>query len=432
MRHRLVLVLAAVLGALGLLVVQAPAALAAGDNYVALGDSYSSGVGAGNYTAESGELRPQPERVLRRCGQRATPRPRTCRWPARARRRLTSRPANSSALSASTTLVSITIGGNDVNFADDHGGLQPLQRRHLRQRDPGRRGRRAAPTCPGKLGIAVRPDPLRTRRTPAWWCSTTRDFYDLAYDCIGLSQTKRSKIDEGIDVLDGITADAASAAGFTFADVRGAFAGHEICDGNRWLHSVNFSDFSESYHPTADGQSRRLLPGVQRTTRAELAACDRGQHEHLGPGRHGRQQGTVVADVVAVDVDVHEPAQPALLIADPSRQRRIPMASTSRRSATVAGSGRSTSTVLAPPACWRSAPGSTDAGHRPQPDDRRADAQHVGQVRRHQRPAARRRRDWRRPRRCECRCRRRPGRRRRRTSRRGARCRSSRAGAGRP
>ena len=85
-------------------------------------------------------------------------------------------------------------------------------------------------------------------------------FYDLANDCIGLSQTKRTKIDEGIDVLDGVLSDAASAAGFTYADVRDAFSGHEICDDNRWLHSVNFSDFSESYHPTEDGHAQAYLP----------------------------------------------------------------------------------------------------------------------------------------------------------------------------
>ncbi len=85
-------------------------------------------------------------------------------------------------------------------------------------------------------------------------------FYDLAASCVGLSQTKRTKIDEGIDVLDSITSTAASNAGFTFADVRDAFAGREICDDNRWLHSVNFTDFSESYHPTADGHSQAYYP----------------------------------------------------------------------------------------------------------------------------------------------------------------------------
>jgi hypothetical protein len=45
-----------------------------------------------------------------------------------------------------------------------------------------------------------------------------------------------------------------------FADVRGAFSGHEICDSGSWLHSVNILDVSESYHPTAAGQSGAYDP----------------------------------------------------------------------------------------------------------------------------------------------------------------------------
>ena len=44
------------------------------------------------------------------------------------------------------------------------------------------------------------------------------------------------------------------------ADVRSAFSGHEICDSGSWLHSVNFLDVSESYHPTASGQSGGYEP----------------------------------------------------------------------------------------------------------------------------------------------------------------------------
>jgi hypothetical protein len=44
----------AVAGVLAVSIATAPSAWAAGANYVALGDSYSSGVGAGNYIASSG------------------------------------------------------------------------------------------------------------------------------------------------------------------------------------------------------------------------------------------------------------------------------------------------------------------------------------------------------------------------------------------
>ena len=45
-----------------------------------------------------------------------------------------------------------------------------------------------------------------------------------------------------------------------FGDVRSEFAADEICDSASWLHSVNFFDLSESYHPTAAGQSGAYEP----------------------------------------------------------------------------------------------------------------------------------------------------------------------------
>ena len=42
--------------------------------------------------------------------------------------------------------------------------------------------------------------------------------------------------------------------------MRSAFSGHEICDSGSGLHSVNFLDVSESYHPTASGQSGGYEP----------------------------------------------------------------------------------------------------------------------------------------------------------------------------
>ena len=107
---------------------------------------------------------------------------------------------------------------------------------------------------PGVAGIAAR------RRTRHVVLLGYPRFYDLAHNCIGLSQTSRAKIDEGIDVLDAVLAQAAADAGATFADARTAFGGHEICDSNRWLHSVNIFDIEESYHPSASGQSGGYLP----------------------------------------------------------------------------------------------------------------------------------------------------------------------------
>jgi hypothetical protein len=88
------------------------------------------------------------------------------------------------------------------------------------------------------------------------------DLYDLSKSssCIGLSTTDRSDLNTGANELDSQIQAAAARHGDVFADVRGAFSGHEICDSSSWLHSVNFLDVSESYHPTASGQSGAYEP----------------------------------------------------------------------------------------------------------------------------------------------------------------------------
>ena len=261
MRHRLLVRLtigfATVLGALALLLGGAVSAAAAGQNYVALGDSYSSGVGAGDYTDDSGDCDRSPNAYSQLWADANSP----SSYVSVACSGATTADVVAdqlSALTSATTLVSITIGGNDENFAgimeDCNLGSDDTCVSEIQGAEDD-----ANATLPGKLAslyaqIADRSPSARIV------VLDYPHFYDLANDCVGLSQTKRAKIDEGIDVLDGILAQSAADAGATFADVRGAFAGHEICDDNRWLHSVNFTQFTESYHPTADGHAQAYYP----------------------------------------------------------------------------------------------------------------------------------------------------------------------------
>jgi lysophospholipase L1-like esterase len=93
-----------------------PSANAAVVNYVALGDSYASGVGSGSYTTESGScLRSTKAYPQLWTNAHA---PSSFRFAACSGAKTTDVNANQlSAVSSSTTLVSITIGGNDVGFA---------------------------------------------------------------------------------------------------------------------------------------------------------------------------------------------------------------------------------------------------------------------------------------------------------------------------
>lgn len=256
-RVRVTSALAALTGAIALLIGLAPAASAAGANYVALGDSYSSGVGAGDYTAESGDCDRSPNAYSALWADANSP----SSYVSVACSGATTNDviANQlSALSLSTTLVSITIGGNDENFSqimeDCNLGSDDTCVNEIQAAEDD-----AQTNLIGKL-INLYDDIESDAPNATVVVLGYPDFYDLANDCIGLSQTKRSKIDEGINVLDSVISEAAGDAGVEYADVRGAFSGHEICDDNRWLHSVNFTDFGESYHPTADGHSQAYLP----------------------------------------------------------------------------------------------------------------------------------------------------------------------------
>ena len=88
------------------------------------------------------------------------------------------------------------------------------------------------------------------------------DLYDLSKSgtCIGLSTKDRTALNGGADDLDAALATAAKDHGDTFADVRGRFTGHEICDSGSWLNSVDIFALSSSYHPTAAGQEQGYLP----------------------------------------------------------------------------------------------------------------------------------------------------------------------------
>ena len=115
MRAIRVVVLSVLAIAACVLALAVPAA-AAGENYVALGDSYSSGVGAGDYIASSGGCDRSPNAYSALWANAHSP----ASYTSVACSGATTADVESSQLSAlspSTTLVSMTIGGNDENFS---------------------------------------------------------------------------------------------------------------------------------------------------------------------------------------------------------------------------------------------------------------------------------------------------------------------------
>ncbi|MGW8884276.1 SGNH/GDSL hydrolase family protein [Streptomyces sp. NPDC055749] len=248
--------LAATATALG---VAQPAA-AAGDNYVALGDSYSSGVGAGSYLSDSGDCRRSSQAYPSLWAAANAP----ASFAFKACSGATTgsvRSGQLSALSASTTLVSVTAGGNDVGFAD------VMQTCVLN----------SEATCVAAVNTAVSKmngslpaslaalySDIRSRASRAHVVVLGYPrFYKLGGSCIaGLSETERGAINRGSDTLNSVLAKQAANAGFTFSSVVDEFAGHEICSSDAWLHSVAVPVYN-SYHPKAAGQSGGYLPAFR-------------------------------------------------------------------------------------------------------------------------------------------------------------------------
>ena len=245
-----------------------PAAGAASVSYVALGDSYSSGLGAGSYISSSGSCDRSTNAYPEQWAAANSPASFVSAACAGA---TTSDVISSqvSALSAATTLVSVTIGGNDAGFS----GVMETCVLH------------STSTC---LSAVATAKDFVASQLPARLASTLQairqhapsariillgypDLYDLSKSgtCIGLSTQDRTALNSGADALDSALLTAVTRAadpGIVYADVRGQFATHEICDSGSWLHSVDLLAISSSYHPTASGQKLGYQPVFSRNT----------------------------------------------------------------------------------------------------------------------------------------------------------------------
>ncbi|MBA4864666.1 SGNH/GDSL hydrolase family protein [Streptomyces sp. PSKA54] len=230
----------------------------AATGYVALGDSYSSGVGAGSYIGSSVDClrssRAYP--VLWARAHSPSPFSFTACNGASTRDVLA---RQLGPLSSRTGLVSITVGGSDAGFADvmttcvlrgTRACLSDIAQAHSYME-------RKLPHDLDRVYTAI------SRKAPAAHVVVLGypRLYQLDGTCSGgLSETERSAINDGVDHLNSVIEKRAADHGFTFGDVRATFSGHGICSHRPWLRSINFLALTESYHPTATGQSRGYLP----------------------------------------------------------------------------------------------------------------------------------------------------------------------------
>jgi lysophospholipase L1-like esterase len=237
-------------------VAAATSSTAATVRYVALGDSYTSGVGTGNYDPASGSCKRSPNAYPPRWASSHSPE--SFAFVACSGATTTDvLNGQLGALSSSTTLVSITVGGNDAGFSS-------VMETCVLQSDSAclaavaQAEDFAVNQLPGRLSTLFSAIDSRAPSAQV----VVLDYphlYKIVNLCAGLSNTKRTALNDAADALDTTISKATANAGFDFADVRDRFAGHELCSGDDWLHAVTIP-IGESYHPTSLGHSQGYLP----------------------------------------------------------------------------------------------------------------------------------------------------------------------------
>ncbi|WP_433337084.1 SGNH/GDSL hydrolase family protein [Spirillospora sp. CA-294931] len=249
----------------------APAS-AADVNYVALGDSYASGVGAGPYDSASGDCRRSNNAYPKLWAASHT----TASFKFVACSGATTvdvKNSQLSALSSNTTLVSVTAGGNDAGFA------RTMETCVLRSTTDCKNAAAAAETfmrdrLPGLLDSMYSAIKQKSPSARVVALGYPR-LYKIVSFCVGIGNEKRTALNQAADTLSATIGKAAANAGVTYSDVRDEFAGHELCSGHDWLNAVTIP-INDSYHPTALGHRSGYLPALNgSTSRVALARSGR-------------------------------------------------------------------------------------------------------------------------------------------------------------
>ncbi|MDN3242987.1 SGNH/GDSL hydrolase family protein [Glycomyces tritici] len=222
--------------------------------YVALGDSYASGVGTRDYIDDSDCRRSEaayPSLLAEAIGA-------DLEFAACSGAKTGDVLAGQlGGLSASTDLVTVTIGGNDTGWA---GVVQ----------------RCAYPypwTCTKEIDAAeafvrdVLPGRLHEVYAAIEAAAPNAEVIVVGYPLLfngeqcnvvtRISPAEQAALNDATDLLGDVIGTAARSHGFRYADVRAAFDGHAVCDDAEWINGLSYP-IIESYHPNKAGQAGYL------------------------------------------------------------------------------------------------------------------------------------------------------------------------------
>lgn len=233
---------------------------AAAPQYVALGDSYSSGTGTRSYISDGTSCQRStlayPSLIaaargyalnLRACSGAKIPDVTNTQL---------------SALSSATNYVTLSVGGNDAGFADV---LTECAQPGWMSNCDGRINTAQSyvtNTLPGQLSTLYTSIRAKAPNAKVVIVGYPRIFN--GEDCNAMtwfSPAEETRLNAMADLLNSKLASAASAKGFSFANPTSRFVGHAVCDDAEWINGLS-NPISESYHPKAVGQSSGYTPTV--------------------------------------------------------------------------------------------------------------------------------------------------------------------------
>ncbi|MFI7586765.1 SGNH/GDSL hydrolase family protein [Spongisporangium articulatum] len=228
--------------------------------YVALGDSYSSGSGASGATGPCTKSPNSYPPLWAKAHAVASFTNMTCGGATMDTVTLT----QLSGLKTDTTMVTMTVGGNDVGFvsivaqclargdaACQRAVNEQIAKKAQYVKKAGELAAKIKAKAPNaKLYLLGYPYLFETGPT----CPTGPS----------LNQKQRQILHGGVDFLDDSLAEVAAANGFTYVDVRAAFAGHSSCGTPPWITGLGAPPVP--LHPNDAGYLGGYLPALTAVT----------------------------------------------------------------------------------------------------------------------------------------------------------------------
>lgn len=161
------------------------------------------------------------------------------------------------AVTADADVVTISIGGNDIGFADVMTDcvLNSLPCTRLDAQVS-----RDLAALPARLDTIYREIHRRAPKAALLVVGYPQLVIDPSQSslasCAGLTPDESVWVRQKGDELARVIRTAAEKAGARYLDSSAAFAGHEACTPQPWMEGVNFVNIAASFHPNATGQEQ--------------------------------------------------------------------------------------------------------------------------------------------------------------------------------